>query len=273
MRKFKLQNNVGAEWDLMDKSAYFNAPDGLGFEKEISAMQAGYSWLITKEYLGQKSISGEMVFFSYERYQSFVSFVTKDPLTLLYSPVSKWYRISCKVQIAQKSEFKSGYLSVPITFLCLGTWHEAIVVSQAQLPSGNLKKYSYTYPYIYAETAAGTARIKNGDLVSPCKIHIFGPVTNPNWVLTQGGKRLLTGRVVATIPAGDKIVIDADPATMEIAEYSVAGEFVQNLYQSSDFSTARFIYAPAGESTLAFSHEGTADISASVEVEKLAYSV
>lgn len=33
MRKFKLQNNVGAEWDLMDKTSYLNAPGGLGFGK------------------------------------------------------------------------------------------------------------------------------------------------------------------------------------------------------------------------------------------------
>lgn len=36
MRKFKLKNGVGAEWDLMDKKAYFNAPGGLGFGKTYS---------------------------------------------------------------------------------------------------------------------------------------------------------------------------------------------------------------------------------------------
>lgn len=56
---------------------------------------------------------------------------------------------------------------------------------------------------------------------------------------------------------------------MEIAEYTLEGTFVQNLYQSSDFSTGRFIYAPPGESTLTFSHDGTSDITAYVEVENL----
>lgn len=273
MRKFKLQNNVGAEWDLMDKTSYLNAPGGLGFSKTYSAIQAGSAWLVSDEYLNQYSVTGEMIFFSYARYQAFISFVTKGPLFLMYSPLDTWYKIKCEVQTADKSEFKSGYLAVPVTFLCFGTWHEAIVSSKVQ-PSGvNGKTYSYTYPYTYIETISGSAKLKNGDLPSPCRLQIFGPIVNPAWALTKAGVRVAVGKVTATIPEGHKLVVDADPATMEIAEYTLEGTFVQNLYQSSDFSTGRFIYAPPGESTLTFSHDGTSDITAYVEVEKLAYSV
>ena len=110
-------------------------------------------------------------------------------------------------------------------------------------------------------------------MASPCKLQIFGPVVNPAWALIKAGARVAVGKVTATIPDGHKLVVDADPATMEIAEYALDGTYIQNLYQSSDFSTGRFIYAPPGESTLTFSHDGTSDIVAYVEVEKLAYSV
>lgn len=273
MRKFKLKNGVGAEWDLMDKTAYFNAPGGLGFGKTYSTIQAGSAWLVSDEFLNQYAVTGEMIFFDYSRYQAFISFVTKGPLYLMYSPLDTWYKIKCEVQSADKSELKSGYLAVPITFLCFGTWHEAVKVTQSQAPDQGIKRYSYTYPYYYAETATGTAKIRNGDLASPCKLQIFGPVVNPAWALIKAGTRVAVGKVTAKIPDGHKLVVDADPATMEIAEYALDGTYIQNLYQSSDFSTGRFIYAPPGESTLTFSHDGTSDITAYVEVEKLAYSV
>ena len=53
MRKFKLQNNVGAEWDLMDKTSYLNAPGGLGFGKTYSTIQAGSAWLVSDDFLNQ----------------------------------------------------------------------------------------------------------------------------------------------------------------------------------------------------------------------------
>ena len=61
MRKFKLQNSVGAEWDLMDKTAYFNAPGGLGFGKTYSTIQAGSAWLVSDEFLNQYAVTGEIL--------------------------------------------------------------------------------------------------------------------------------------------------------------------------------------------------------------------
>lgn len=272
MRQFKLRNSTGAEWNLMSKQSYFNAPSGLGFSKTYTTMQSGTAWLITDEAPSQSTISGEMVFFSYAKYQEFVSFISKTPLYLMYAPQSTWYTIKCNVQTLSKGEFKNAYLSASIVFICFGMWYEAVTAAQAEL-TGEMKRYSYSYPYTYAETATGTVAIKNGSLNSPCRLHIMGACTNPTWALSKSGERVLTGKVTVTIPAGHKLVVDADPDTMEIAEYTTDGEFVRDLYQYSDFSTARFVYAPLGDSTLTFSHDGTGDIKAWVEVERLAYSV
>lgn len=273
VRQFKLVNAVGAEWDLMRKDAYFNSPSGLGMAKTFTTARTGYEFLILQELLSQKSVSGEMVFRQYSTYEEFVSFITQTPLMLHYMPITKWYRIRCDVQSLSKTEKSGPNLICPITFLCFGTWHEGVVVTQAEGPEVGQKKYTYSYPYTYAETSAGSALIQNGDLESPCKLHIFGPVTNPSWALYKAGEKVMEGKVNATIPDGNKLVVDADPATMEIAEYTRNNVFVEDLYQDSDFSTARFVYAPPGTSTITFTHEGTADINAYVEVEKLAYTV
>ena len=272
MRQFKLRNSTGAEWDLMSKQSYFNSPSGLGFGKTFTTVQSGTSWIVTDEVPSQSTISGEMVFFDYSKYQEFVAFASKTPLYLMYAPKSTWYTIKCNIQTLSKGEFKSGYLSASIAFLCFGLWYEAITAEQAAA-TGGMKEYSYAYPFTYAETAVGIVSIKNGNLESPCKLHILGACTNPTWAMSANGERVLTGKVTATISEGHKLVVDADPDTMEIAEYTTDGTFVRDLYQYSDFSTERFVYAPQGNSTITFTHDGTGDIKAWVEVERLAYSV
>lgn len=275
MRRFKLSNATGAEWDLMRRDAFFHAPEGLGMEREYTTTPTGMEFLILQEQLSQKTVSGEIVFRSYGVYTQFVAFISQGPLFLHYAPGNTWYQIRCEVSALEKSEMTNPFsLICPVSFLCFGTWHENLVVSQVQTPAAkNTKKYVYSYPYSYAETVAGSAVVPNGDLESPCTIQIFGPVINPKWALYKSGVQIADGGVNVTIPEGNKLVINSDPLEMEIAEYTLNNEYVQNRYSSSDFSTARFIYVPPGRSTISFTHEGTAGINAYVEVEKLAYTV
>ncbi len=275
MRYFKLVNSRGAEWDLMARDGFFHAPSGLGFARSISTLRAGNDWLPSNEFLNQKTPSGEMVFFSYESYQRFVSFISYDePLFLMYQPTRKWYRCRCKVSKLEKGDMTNpGLLVCPIVFSCLGTWHELVSASQADINKAAGKVYPYAYPYSYADSTVVSAAIENGNLESPCKLHIFGPCTNPAWSISQGGETLQRGRVFATIPEDHKLVVAAAPAEMEIAEYTRNNVFVRDLYAASDFSTERFIYAPPGSSTVSVTGENTDVVRATVEVEKLAYSV
>ena len=275
MRCFKLINSVGAEYDLTSLFSFMSNPQGLGFQRKFDVQEAGYSWIETDSVLSQKSPSGEIAFKSNAEFQKFISFISRDdPMYLYYKPDSIWYRCRCKVQTAKKTEITSPYrLKVPITFVLFGTWHELITATQAQPDSEAGKIYAYAYPYTYADTTRAEATVKNGDLVSPCKLHIFGHVVNPNWSLTQAGELILAGRVFATIAAGHKLVVDAAPDRMEIAEYTTDNEFVRDLYALSDFSTGRFVFAPPGTSLLTVTSEAGGAIAATVEVEKLAYAV
>lgn len=273
MRKFKLINANGTEWDLMRKDAFFHAPEGLGMGRSFSCVQAGFDFLEAQSVLMQKNINGEMVFGDYGTYTDFVTFISRDPLTLLYSTKSRWYQISCKVQSMDKGEKAGQVLIIPISFLCFGIWRENVIIKQADNFGAECKIYPYTYDYSYSEASSGRVVIHNGDLESPCKLHIFGPVTNPSWALYKAGQIVLDGKVLLSIPAGNKLVVSAAPTVMEIAEYSQNNDFVKDHYQDSDFSTARFVYAPPGESTISFTHEGTGKIVAYVEVERLAYTV
>lgn len=276
VRQFKLINSLGEEFDLMRKDAFLYMPSGLGMAMNYTSEAVGYDFIETSVEMAQKIIAASMNFEGYQQYQEFVRFCAKSPLKLAYMPLKKWYYIDCQLSRIDKSELEQGSqrLIPAVDFLCFSTWYESVTVTKTQINPQTGKRYNYQYPYIYAETAVGNADINiTGDLPSYCRLNIMGPVENPSWVLLQSGKVLLRGRVLASIPDGHKLVVDSAPAQLEIAEYTTNNEFVQNLYQASDFSTARFITLPVGKSVLTFSHDGISVIDALLEVEQLAATV
>lgn len=276
MRKFKLINARNEEWDLSVKSSWLQDPSGLGLSRDIPGISAGYDWIETDNQLEQQTVSGDLVIKGYALYVDFVRFCSHTPLTLGYKPLDKWYYRTCQLERIQKSEinFGSRWLICPIDFLCTSTWYDRVTAAKTALDPTHGKTYPYSYPYIYAETSAGSAEINNTAMViSPGKLHILGPVANPSWMLLRETEITATGKVTATIPAGHKLVVDASPATMEIAEYTINNEYVQSLYGQSDFATTRFLYFPPGRSKITFTHEGTGPIDAWIEVRQLATTV
>lgn len=275
MRQFKLINSRGETFDLMNHDAYFRNPDGLGASHTITVIAAGRDFTEVDDDLNQQTIPGEMVFSSYAEYVTFSRFCMYAPLTFWYKPTTQWYYRECKLSKIDKGEIETGTskLISPVDFMCFTVWRQSATAYPAEA-TGDGKRYDYTYPYTYIETAAGTIAITNDtDLPAPIKIHIFGPVTNPTWALVYDGDVYADGAVTATIPDGHKLVIDASSTSLEIAEYTTDNAFVRNLYAESDKSTTRFINAPVGESTLSFAHSGTETITAYAEVVKVAETV
>ena len=66
MRKFKLINAEGQEFDLMRKDAFFFSPSGLGYEMQFDTTPAGYDFIELDSEMLQKTVSGSVVFAGYE---------------------------------------------------------------------------------------------------------------------------------------------------------------------------------------------------------------
>lgn len=273
MRQFKLLDENNLAFDLMRKDAFFHTPSGLGFAVNVASENIGNSFIVTEEKSAQKTISGEMVFRGYAQYREFLAFISGKTLRLAYRPIDTWYYLNVKITNLEKTEL-SPLLVCAIDFTAFSTWYTTTTVETTVFDSSAGKIYPYTYPYTYADnTINSVAIVNNSGLRAPLKLHIFGPCTNPHWSLIQNGVTVAGGEVTAIIPDGNKLVINSDPAALEIAEYTVSNVFVANRYSLSDFSTARFILAPIGSSILAVSHDGSGDIRMVVEVANLADSV
>lgn len=271
IRQFKLLNGQGGTFNLNQYGyAWLHDPDGLGWAQNVENVRAGNGLVTIQTYEEVPSPEGEIIFRNYQAYKDFLDFVQVGDLVLGYMPLGTWQYLDCVVQLG-KSEIKptTNRLICPITFVAKSFWYESLQIYQT---SGEIlesdKKYDYEYAYTYGDAGAGSVTVYNGQLPSFFKVTMLGPMTNPSWRVMVGGSIYKEGSITATIPAGNKLVVDTYPATMEIAEYTMANEFVRDLYGYSDFTTERIFQLPPGESVVVLTDDSLSVPTGWLEVKK-----
>lgn len=251
-RRFQLQNANGTIYDLNTVGHYFYEPSGLGWGEDISLLRLGETYLVTEAEVLRPSVSGQIVFHTYAEYDNFLRFVQVGGLVLGYMPITTWRYITCNIQLG-KTELthNTGILICEVTFEGTSQWYERVSVqpSSGSVPD-EAKMYDYEYPYKYARGAIGTINITNGSLSSYFRLVVAGLAENPVWRLYVNGAVTVTGAINDTIPVGHELVVNTRPSSMEISEYDSDGNFVRDLYGSSDFSTERLFMLPPGECVL-----------------------
>lgn len=267
IRQFNLTNANGQVFDMMRTDAFFNNPTGFGWGVTDTVLPIGNGYIVTDTKPNQPAPSGRMVFAGYAQYDEFLAFVQVGGLVLGYNTLGKWKYLDVSLTISKgEIDSSSKMLLCDISFTAHSDWYEKLTAYQTKGCGG--KTYSYAYPYRYSASVPGAIDIINGPLESYPKITILGPVNTPFWALYKGAERLETGRIKVTIPLGNELIIDSNPATMEIAEYTASGIFVADRYQSSDFSTARLFMLPPGNCRIVFTQDGVGTVNAFVEVKK-----
>lgn len=294
-------------YDLMDLNHMFMSPEGLGFGTEVETMRIGQTFIVTDEKPEQMSPSGDMWFSTYEEYDKFAKFVNIGGCVLCYKPSDSipWRYLEVVVDM-EKSEIdhETGYLVCATTFKGTSRWYEAMNLSdtegeisadakiykdQTETTSSEHEqegRYYYIYElndsateqfskehegkyyYRYSAEYSGTISFDNGSSGSYFRLTIYGPCTNPRWLLYKNGEVIKTGKVTAEITQTQKFVVDTHPATMEISRYSNSGTFLEDLYGSSDFTTERIFEIPRGNSYMTIMGEDNAP-RAWIEVKKI----
>lgn len=271
MRKFSIVNAKGKKFDLMRKDAFFSEPSGLGTKAKNTYTAVGTSYINTKASVEQKKPSGIMNFKGYEQYDEFMNVIKYRPLTFVYEPSEgKVLNMDCDSYEISKEEInhKTNRLECKIKFYGTSTWYRKLQVLRSKSFNTG-KKYSYTYPYIYTEAAAGAITIVNeSNLEAYSKIIITGPAENPSWTLVKAGEVITDGKMNLSLKAGEKLIVNSDPANLEIVIRDNNDQIIKDVYEKSDFSTERFIYPPPGESRLSFVHESANEIKIWLEVRE-----
>lgn len=263
MRKFKLINKNGIEFELTElRNTFLHSVDGLGRSRSIDYRQIGNRFKAVQDVLDQGVIQGKVRFWkgnSTTMLRNFLQFCEEKPLTLSYEQNGVYLRQGF-VNAIDRNE--SDTLEVSITFTCTTPWYkELTAISAPYDPSVSGKIYPYHYSYEYQGLAVNEVIIESNSLMkSPCKITMKGPLTNPEWNHYVDGSFVGSGKVTASIPDGNYIVIDTTQIPCSIKEYNESDEFVLDLYPSSDINTSRFIYLEKGVNRIVCNDDGVRDI-------------
>ena len=280
-RNFSLVNSGGYVLNLLTTSILLYDPTGLGFDTDDIYRQVGNRFIFLGAGAVQQRITGKVGFFGddpYEAYFQFVQFCDFAPLTLIYTPnpaggsraSAKQYRRHVRLARVDKAEINhDGYLEVPVEFACLDPWHK--IVNVTNNPSDDDVTASFEWDLnwpdpdeglLFGAQALMTVIVESDSHEdSPCRLEIFGPITNPSWTHYVNGIEYSTGSVECIVAADQVLVIDNTSDPYEIALYTAeARTFISNEYQNSDFSTKRFVDLQYGTNQIRIASEDTSVI-------------
>lgn len=285
IREFYLQNANGQILNLNDFDFEFlHSVKGLGFSKNLKVKQVGSHFEVVKVEQDMQTITGSVHFTApnaYSKYFDFVQFCAVSPLVLIYNPekftqsgagLVAGYRRDCILTKADKSGYTHGFgeMSVPVEFTCLSPWYKNIFVQTTPQAVSGTKAYSdteYAFPITFSSSKKNTVEVISDSRLetgSPCRLRIFGPITNPSWTLYVNNISKITGSVTATIPAENYVEIDTINGR-SIKQYNGNGQLVRDLYQWADFNTIRFITLGQGKNRVTVRSQNGEDVVLNME--------
>ena len=260
MRTFKLINKDGVSYDLTEQQSFLYNVDGLGYSRQVDYQRIGNRYEAVKNTLAQGVINGRIRFRqpnAYEKYFGFVQFCQNGPLRLVYTPAgTPYYREGIVTQIG-KTESADGMLMCTIQFSASTPFYRTLYeYNNGDITGG--KEYNYTYNYVYSDSIAGTVVLQNDSYLScPTRITIYGYAVNPIWRHYVNEQLVASGKANTTIEAGHKLVIDTTTVPYSIKQFDLSNTLISDVYQLSDFSTARFVTLRQGKNVISVSHEGS----------------
>lgn len=264
MRQFSLVNAYGEIYDLtVQFTAFIHSVGGLGASFETEYQRIGGHFALLSYYATQGKITGKVKLSGHGEYFEFAKFCQRRPITLLYTRDNVTFRRNGIVTVIGKDE--TDPLNATVEFSCTTPFYTIVSAYNGGSVTGG-KVYPYTYDYVYAENAAQSVTITSDSMNdSPCKITIYGVAENPTWSHYLNNQLVATGKVNATIAADRKLIIDTTVIPYQMHLYDLDGNFVQDLYQSSDFSTQRFFNLGYGQNVISVSAENVGTIKLGVE--------
>ena len=197
VREFKLINEKGQEYSLMDLKNYcfLSEPTGLGYSYTTEYEQLGYTFITNLRKFEQGTISGTANFSSYDNYKKLVDFIEASEnlrfvYKIPYQSGTKEYFKDVQIQNISKTQKQTnGIIAETVTFDCLSLWYEEnTFIHDMRQQEGSIA-WDFKWDSKFTDfTTRSLQYINNGHVDAPILVEIDGPVLNPKIQLYVEGE-------------------------------------------------------------------------------------
>ena len=215
VREFKLVNEKGQEYSLMDIKNYclLTDPSGLGYSYSTEYEQLGNTFITNLRKLEQGQISGTVNFLNYDNYKNFVDFVEraetlKFSYKIPFKNSTKEYFKDVNIQGLTKTQIQTnGVISEAVTFDCLSLWYEQTTAIYTIEPKDNEIRWDFEWDSRFADYDTRNLQyINEGHVESPILVEINGHVINPKIELYVEGQLYQTVEFTVEIEEYEKLL-------------------------------------------------------------------
>jgi hypothetical protein len=215
VREFKLINNLGQEYSLMDieNFALMTEPTGLGYSYTTEYEQLGNTFITNLRRIEQGQVQGQVNFLKYDNYKALIDFIEHSEKLRLsyiipYENGQKEYFKDIQIQNITKTEIQpNGILSESITFDALSLWYsENTFIKDMSRQAGELR-WDFTWNARFGDyTEREVDFINDGHTPAPVEITIDGEVINPKIELMIDGELYQEVDINTTIEEYQKLL-------------------------------------------------------------------
>lgn len=271
MRQFKLIDNDGNTYNVTTKNdLFFYNVDGLGFQQATEFQRIEDRYALLDVYTAQGKIKGTLRFWqpnAEQKYFEFAQFCQNTPIRMEYNPNYGTFSRSGIITKIERGDGTGESLEVTVEYTAQTPWYKTISAhNDGQIVGG--KVYDYEYNYTYSGAVMNSITIDSDSYQSsPVKLIIFGEAVNPTWRHYLNNVLVASGKINGTVLANHKLIIDTTTIPYSIKQFDMQGNLISDMYQQSDFGTARFVRFGRGRNTVAFTADNSNKLNVGVEAQ------
>lgn len=197
VREFKLVNEKGQEFSLMDIQNYclLTEPAGLGYEYSSEYEQLGNTFMSNLRQTVQGQIEGTVNFINYDNYKKLIDFIEgSEKLKILYKipfeSGEKEYYKDVEIQSVSKTQKQTNaIISETLTLNCLSLWYEENIINYSIEEVENEIRWDFVWDSRFNEYDSRSLNfINEGHTEAPIEVEIKGYVLNPKIELYVEGQ-------------------------------------------------------------------------------------
>lgn len=238
VREFKLVNEKGQEYSLMDIKNYclLTDPSGLGYSYNTEYEQIDEMFFTNLRKMAQGQINGTINCLYYDNYKALVDFIeSSESLKFAYKipfqDGQKEYFKDVNIQSIEKTEIKTnGIISEPIVFDCLSLWYEENTTVYTIEPTSNEIRWDFRWDSRFTDYNTRNLQfINNGHVEAPILVEFSGKVINPVIQLYVEGELYQELKFNITINEYEKLLYCTRKNEFYIQKQNTDGT-LENLY-------------------------------------------